>query len=89
MDTNKATYSHEQVACVICKKYSKYMKYFCFYRLPSAFLRAWDRHHSQSFSAGHSRRIRVSRCCPGSSQTHHLCLVAYRLLPALLLAPLL
>lgn len=31
----------------------------CFSRLPSAFLRAWDRHRSQSFSAGHSCRIRV------------------------------
>ena len=31
----------------------------CFFRLPSAFLRAWDRHRSQSFSAGHSGRIRV------------------------------
>ena len=30
-----------------------------FSRLPSAFLRAWDRHRSQSFSAGHSGRIRV------------------------------
>ena len=30
-----------------------------FSRLPSAFSRAWDRHRFQSFSAGHSCRIRV------------------------------
>lgn len=34
-------------------------------------------------------RIRVSRCCPGSSQTHHLCLVACQIAFTLLLAPLL